>query len=207
MARGRAQVRRQAVSRARPLVRREATIARPARVRIRSRNPCVFARRRLFGWKVRLLTGGLPRNRRGRGRRAGRVDEAVDPDVETPNGTVRPLDRSNRSRHTADTPEEVRPLWTTPCPGPSALLASPVTGSPPTDGASRDPTCPRRTCSCAAVRSSVVTLFTGCGQRCGRAVHSAVPRSAVRRGQGTLAGSYGWVRKGNGWQMPPEGQD
>jgi hypothetical protein len=24
---------------------------------MRSRNPCVFARRRLFGWNVRLLTG------------------------------------------------------------------------------------------------------------------------------------------------------
>src|SRR3982750_3286794 len=31
-------------------------IARPARVRIRSRKPCVLDRRRLFGWKVRLLT-------------------------------------------------------------------------------------------------------------------------------------------------------
>lgn len=29
-------------------------IARPARVRIRNRKPCVRARRRLFGWKVRL---------------------------------------------------------------------------------------------------------------------------------------------------------
>ena len=34
-------------------------IDRPARVRMRSRKPCVFARRRLFGWKVRLLTVGL----------------------------------------------------------------------------------------------------------------------------------------------------
>lgn len=31
-------------------------MARPARVRIRSRKPWVLARRRLFGWKVRLLT-------------------------------------------------------------------------------------------------------------------------------------------------------
>jgi hypothetical protein len=31
-------------------------IARPARVRIRSRKPWVFDRRRLFGWNVRLLT-------------------------------------------------------------------------------------------------------------------------------------------------------
>lgn len=34
-------------------------MARPARVRMRSRKPWVFARRRLFGWKVRLLTSGL----------------------------------------------------------------------------------------------------------------------------------------------------
>jgi hypothetical protein len=31
-------------------------MARPARVRMRRRKPWVFARRRLFGWNVRLLT-------------------------------------------------------------------------------------------------------------------------------------------------------
>jgi len=31
-------------------------MARPARVRMRSRKPWVLARRRLFGWKVRLVT-------------------------------------------------------------------------------------------------------------------------------------------------------
>ncbi len=44
----------QAVSERRPLRRRPVTIARPARVRIRRRNPCTRARRRLFGWNVRL---------------------------------------------------------------------------------------------------------------------------------------------------------
>jgi len=44
----------QAVSVRRPLRRRLDTIARPARVRILSRKPCTRARRRLFGWKVRL---------------------------------------------------------------------------------------------------------------------------------------------------------
>jgi hypothetical protein len=34
-------------------------MARPARVRLRRRKPCVLARFRLFGWKVRLLTGVL----------------------------------------------------------------------------------------------------------------------------------------------------
>jgi hypothetical protein len=46
----------QTLTRARPLRRRAASIARPARVRMRSLNPCVFARLRLFGWNVRLLT-------------------------------------------------------------------------------------------------------------------------------------------------------
>ena len=50
----------QADRRARPLARRADRIARPARVRIRSRKPWVFERRRLFGWKVRLLTSGTP---------------------------------------------------------------------------------------------------------------------------------------------------
>jgi hypothetical protein len=40
----------------RPLARRRATMARPARVRIRMRNPCFFARLRLFGWNVRFTT-------------------------------------------------------------------------------------------------------------------------------------------------------
>jgi hypothetical protein len=47
----------QALNWSRPLRRRAARTARPARVRIRSRKPWVFARRRLFGWNVRLLTG------------------------------------------------------------------------------------------------------------------------------------------------------
>jgi hypothetical protein len=46
----------QADSSERPLPRRAARMARPARVRIRRRKPWVLARRRLFGWKVRLLT-------------------------------------------------------------------------------------------------------------------------------------------------------
>jgi hypothetical protein len=49
---------RQTAMRARPLLRREERTARPARVRIRSRKPCFLWRRRLFGWKVRLLTRG-----------------------------------------------------------------------------------------------------------------------------------------------------
>ena len=40
--------------------RRAARIARPARVRMRRRKPWVFARRRLFGWKVLLLTVESP---------------------------------------------------------------------------------------------------------------------------------------------------
>lgn len=60
--RGRAGARRrQALRRVRPLWRRAARTARPARVRMRSRKPWVFALRRLFGWNVRLLTGSSRR--------------------------------------------------------------------------------------------------------------------------------------------------
>ncbi len=45
---------RQADNSMRPLRRRAAMMARPARVRMRNRNPWVLARRRLFGWNVRL---------------------------------------------------------------------------------------------------------------------------------------------------------
>jgi hypothetical protein len=41
---------RQADRVVRPLERRRAMIARPARVRMRLRKPCFLARRRLFGW-------------------------------------------------------------------------------------------------------------------------------------------------------------
>lgn len=47
-----------AVRRSRPFRRRAATIARPARVRMRSRKPWVRARRRLFGWNVRFTPEG-----------------------------------------------------------------------------------------------------------------------------------------------------
>src|SRR5699024_6577357 len=43
----------------RPLRRRAARMARPARVRMRRRKPCFLARRRLLGWKVRLVTVDL----------------------------------------------------------------------------------------------------------------------------------------------------
>lgn len=57
---------------ARPLRRRAARMARPARVLIRARKPWFLARRRLFGWKVRLLTTVFFRSRcQGIGR-AGR---------------------------------------------------------------------------------------------------------------------------------------
>src|SRR5699024_8915770 len=46
----------QAVRARRPLRRRPARIARPARVLMRWRKPCVLARLRVLGWKVCLLT-------------------------------------------------------------------------------------------------------------------------------------------------------
>lgn len=45
----------QTVSRLRPLLRRRFKTFRPPWVFIRSRKPCVFARRRRFGWNVRFI--------------------------------------------------------------------------------------------------------------------------------------------------------
>lgn len=50
-----------AESSVRPLRRRAARMARPARVRMRRRKPCTLARRRLFGWKVLLLIAVSPK--------------------------------------------------------------------------------------------------------------------------------------------------
>jgi len=55
----------QTLTRARPFRRLAARMARPARLRMRSRKPCVLARRRLFGWNVRLLTGTPDSGRSG----------------------------------------------------------------------------------------------------------------------------------------------
>ena len=68
----------QADSRLRPLARRPARIARPALVRIRSRKPCVLARRRLFGWKVRFIVGLL---RVREGKSASRLQRINDTDA------------------------------------------------------------------------------------------------------------------------------
>ena len=48
----------QGVSRLRPLRRRRSRIARPPRVRMRARNPCVRARLRFLGWYVRFTGEG-----------------------------------------------------------------------------------------------------------------------------------------------------
>jgi hypothetical protein len=73
----------QALSRSRPLRLRAARMARPARVRMRSRKPCVLARRRLFGWNVRLLTGA-PGRRSG----SGTLDDGVR-SSDSPQATIR----------------------------------------------------------------------------------------------------------------------
>jgi hypothetical protein len=47
----------QADNRLRPFSRRALMMDRPARVRIRARKPCLRARRRVLGWKVRFTAG------------------------------------------------------------------------------------------------------------------------------------------------------
>src|SRR4051794_21280111 len=77
----------QAESRLRPRARRARSTARPPLVRMRSRNPWVLARLRLFGWYVRFNEEpprGGPRAARGRGPRGRRKP----PSVRLPSGSV-----------------------------------------------------------------------------------------------------------------------
>ena len=74
--------------RVRPLARRPARIARPARVRIRSRKPCVFARRRLLGWKVRFMVWLL-------GEQLGKSDNPLSLGRNRPHGQT---DRHHHNR-------------------------------------------------------------------------------------------------------------
>lgn len=80
---------------ARPLRRRAANTARPARVRMRIRKPWVFARRRLFGWKVRFVTKNSP----GHGPRRARTNEVTDSAALDGSTTARvPISVNDRGR-------------------------------------------------------------------------------------------------------------
>jgi hypothetical protein len=72
----------------RPLDRRFAKIARPARVRMRARKPCLRARRRLLGWKVRFISWAP-------GKRSGR-EGAIQFPEQPAKATVPALGWSNR---------------------------------------------------------------------------------------------------------------
>ena len=135
---------RQAESRARPLRRRLARMARPARVRMRRRNPWVFARRRLFGWNVRLLTEELPTQ--GPARlvvAAGKISSGrlAPPAGGCDYGTGGPGPGSNRSpprlartpsrRHAEHRPQIRRGLWRTACCRCPAAVSVRATGSSP----------------------------------------------------------------------------
>ena len=110
----------QTLTRARPLRRRAARIARPARVRMRSRNPCVFARWRLFGWNVRLLTG-TPGTRNGldaatRPRTCEKAALAISRTHERYAGRlprVKPGTSSGRATATAPVPSATLPVCQT----------------------------------------------------------------------------------------------
>jgi hypothetical protein len=146
----------QTLTRARPLRRRAARIARPARVRMRNRNPCVFARWRLFGWNVRLLTGTPGTGRPARAltdaprgfqdmlnrarpvagpteRYAGQRRRSKGSGMRG-SATVKPARRPGPSAAAALRPRFVRrPPVTLPMPGRHAAVARPPPGIPLAD--------------------------------------------------------------------------
>jgi len=127
----------------RPLRRREARMARPARVRMRRRKPCVLCRRRLFGWYVRLLTSQLflPRTRSGNSSPGG----ARDPVQGHWSGRSRVRMGARASRSSlhgtaCGRAGSIRPpsptfpsdfLWRTGCGGLGRLLGSSLPSLPP----------------------------------------------------------------------------
>jgi hypothetical protein len=108
---------RQAESLARPRRRRFRMMARPPRVLIRARKPCLRARRRLLGWKVRFDTTDASR---GIG-----VDECTrrgaDP---AERRTTPPANRGSRGRATRTC------TGATECAERTALFAPTATGGP-----------------------------------------------------------------------------
>jgi hypothetical protein len=73
-------------------------------VRMRSRKPWVFARRRLFGWYVRLLTLGTPSSSRRRARRRTGTARWVGCHVGVPGADV-----SRKRRHRVGRTGRVHP--------------------------------------------------------------------------------------------------
>ncbi len=140
---------------ARPLPRRRRITARPARFRIRRRNPCFFFRFRLFGWYVRFTHGLLERP--GRGGAPGRARGSFPSARAQVNGRVYGLitNLSNPPHRPPDCPSRQSPLtsvqdpcriaigisrplatcWHTPARGDSVPLPR-WTGRPPLSGTS-----------------------------------------------------------------------
>lgn len=104
-------VRPQADKRARPLSRLAFRIARPARVFMRARNPCLRLRRRLFGWYVRLVTGSHPIPVGARLLRSGNQHREILGALRRPQdysrGAIYPRRRGGRERALRDVPKRL----------------------------------------------------------------------------------------------------
>ena len=118
----------QADRRLRPLLRRAARIARPARVRMRSRNPWVRDRRRLFGWKVRLLTVDLPIT--------GSPSSCSPADVRSPGTNARSSDgrRAELTHTSRETLQGYAPSISRFNPGARSIPSGPLGDTPRTVG-------------------------------------------------------------------------
>lgn len=147
---------RQADSSERPLRRRAAMMARPARVLMRARKPWVRLRRRLLGWKVRLVTGITPfvfdggtRNRRSTLQGPFR------------HGEVRRRRPATGQRY-GFVPPEGKPILRLATRGNELHRCSPA-DTPMMPNLSRTPAC-----SPESRRSIVTALDTGLSTGCGR---------------------------------------
>src|SRR3954452_18407081 len=147
-------------------------IARPARVRIRSRKPWVLDRRRLFGWNVRLLTryshymtsavARLPADRRARGTGGAAATAPGDPRKLVAAG--QPARTDNRAGHRSGPQTPTSIAEETDLPSDRAIPdRSGEHRTPPTAvGARRDGA--HRPCTDAPGKAPA--SLPGCGQAC-----------------------------------------
>ena len=143
--------------------RRRLRTSRPALVLIRARKPCVLARRRLFGWKVRFI-GYLPRfvNRvaNGKGYRSpgNPSSHGMHGNTRTPKRLARRFP-SGAGRAPATSPQERRVCTRSRRPDLADAITTPPTQRPRSALSRPDPLREHRARTCPAADLRVHTNF------------------------------------------------
>ena len=168
----------QTASCSRPLRRRAARTARPARVRIRSRKPWTFARRRLFGWNVRLLTGAPDTVQKiVREDVSHQMAQPVNGRGDRPAGQTRLVPSALDLLSVGSTIVEHRDFHNASAAGDLGCGKSTSAGRPP-----------RASCRHGMGKPTVQRTYTPCGRTCGQRVAVWCSRLGQDDARGALGG-------------------